>query len=250
MFNLKSIKTQLILYLLFFAVFLAVKDKDFVFLFTTLIAVVSALVIETIVLYLRTKAFQITESAIITGLIIGYVLSTDEAWWRFVLASLLAILSKYLIRFQKKHIFNPAAFGIFLTLIIFGASTQWQGTYIWYILLPFGFYFVQKIRKIEILIGYTVVSLALFGIQAMLQKVPLWHILGYLSYFFIFIMVIEPLTTPIKPMGKFIFGAGVASIIFILSELGAKFDVELFSLLAMNATVPLLNKLSLTSTRP
>jgi len=243
MFNLKSIKTQLILYLICLAIFLSFKDKDSAFIITTAIAVISALTTESLILYLKTKIFQITESSIITGLIVGYVLSSDEAWFRFVLASSLAILSKYLIRFQKKHIFNPAAFGIFLTLIIFGASTQWKGTYVWYILLPFGLYFIYKTRKIEIIIGYAVISLALFGTQAVLEKVSLWHIFGYLSYFYIFVMVIEPKTTPIKPIGKYLFGAGVAGLIFILTGLGVKFDVELFSLLIMNITVPILNKI-------
>ena len=243
MLKLKSIKTRLILYLAFFALFLAAKDRDVLFLGTLIIAVISSLAAESVILYLKTKVFQVTESSIITGLIIGYVLSSDEVWWRFVLASSLAILSKYLIRFRKKHIFNPASFGIFLTLIIFGASTQWKETYAWYILLPFGFYFAQKIRKMEIIIGYAVFSLTLFGIQAVLQKVPLWHIFGYLSYFYIFVMVIEPKTTPLRPIGKFLFGAGVAVLIFILTAAGARFDVELFSLLAMNIAVPLLNKL-------
>ena len=250
MFNLKSVKTQLILYLLFFAVFLAVKDKDFIFLFTTLIAVVSALTIEGIVLYLKIKAFRITESAIITGLIIGYVLSSDEVWWKFVFTPALAIFSKYLIRFQKKHIFNPAAFGIFLSTILLGASTQWRGTYLWYIVVPFGIYFIYKLKKTGVLIGYTLISLLLFGTQAMLQKVSFWNIFGYFSYFYIFVMVIEPKTTPLKTMGKYLFGAGTAALIFILTGAGVKFDVELFSLLAMNVTVPLLNKLPIKSTRP
>lgn len=250
MFNLKSIKTQIILYLVCFALFLAVKDKDFIFLFTTLIAVVSALAIETIVLYLRTKAFQITESAIITGLIIGYVLSTDEAWWKIALVSLIAILSKYLIRIKHRHIFNPAAFGIFLTIIVFGASTGWRGTYLWYILVPFGLYFAYRIKKVEVVTGYAVVSLLLFGIQAFLQKVSFWNIFGYLSYFYIFVIVIEPKTTSVNSTGKYLFGAGTATLIFILTQAGVKFDAELFSLLAMNATAPLLNRLSPTSTRP
>lgn len=244
MLNFKSIKTQLILYLVCFALFLAVKDKDFIFLFTTLIAVVSALAVEAIVLYLRTKAFQITESSVITGLIIGFVLSSDEAWWKFVFASLLAILSKHLIRFQKKHIFNPAAFGIFLSIILLGASTQWRGTYLWYIVVPFGIYFVYKLKKTGVLIGYALISLLLFGSQAILQKVSFWNIFGYFSYFYIFVMVIEPKTTPLKTTGKYLFGAGTAALIFILTEAGVKFDVELFSLLAMNVTVPLLNRLS------
>lgn len=240
----QHIKTQLILYLVCLAIFLSIKDKDIAFLAATIIAVVSALAAESSLLYLKTRVFKITESSIITGLILGYVLSSDEMWWKLALASLLAILSKYVIRFQKRHIFNPAAFGIFLTLILFGASAQWKGTYIWYGLLPFGLYFACKMRKIEIIIGYAAMALSLFGVQAIFQKVPLWHIFGYLSYFYIFIMVIEPKTTPVKTIGKLIFGGAVAVLIFVLTEQGVKFDPELFSLLILNITVPILNKLS------
>ena len=242
MLNLKSIKTQLILYLACLAVFLSFKDKDAAFLAKTVLAVISAAAAETIILYLGTKYVRITGSSVITGLIIGYVLSSDEVWWRFVLAASAAVISKYLIRFRQKHIFNPAALGLFLAIIFLGATTQWKGTYAWYCLLPFGLYFVYKIRKLEIITGYAAVSLALFGIQALLQKIPLWHVFGYLSYFYIFVMVIEPKTTPVKPLGKLLFGAGVAGLIFVLTQLGAKFDVELCGLLIMNIAVPLVLK--------
>jgi Na+-translocating ferredoxin:NAD+ oxidoreductase RnfD subunit len=244
MFKLKSIKTQLILYLFCFAIFLFLKDRDLAFLIAVVIAVVSALTSEAVILYFKTKALRLTESSIISGLIIGYVLSADEAWWKFLLASVLAILSKHLLKFKKRHIFNPAAFGIFLTLIFTGASTQWKGTYLRYIIVPCGFYFIYKIRKIEIISGYFLVSFALFGGQSILQKVSFGHIFGYLSYFYIFVMLIEPLTTPTKPWGKFFFGCGTALLIFILTEMGLSFDVELLSLLTLNAAVPILNKLS------
>jgi len=245
MLNLKSIKTQLIIYLASLAIFLTVKDKDPAFLFAALLAVASAGIIEAVILYSKTKMFQITESAVITGLIIGYVVSSDEAWWKIVFAAALAVLSKYAIRFRKRHIFNPAAFGILVSTILLGASTQWKGTYLWYILVPFGIYFTYKIRKIEVIAGYAIISLALFGAQAFFQKIPPGSIFGYFSYFYIFIMVIEPKTTPINYLGRYIFGAGLAAFIFILTEVGAKFDVELLSLLVMNITVPLLNKMSL-----
>lgn len=243
MLNFKSVKAQLILYLICFALFLAIKNKNWAFLFTTLVAVISAVGIEAFVLYLKTKSLGITESSIITGIIVGYVVSYDEPLWKFVFAAASAILSKYLITFEKKHIFNPAVFGIFLPTIILGASTQWKGTYAWYILVPFGIYFARKIRKLEVLIGYAVISLLLFATQALLQKVSLWNIFGYFSYFYIFVMVIEPKTTPLNPAAKYLFGAGTAALIFILTEAGVRFDVELFSLLVMNAAVPLLNKL-------
>jgi len=86
MLGLKSIKARLIIFLSFFAVFLAVKDKDVIFLFTILIAVVCALATEAAVLYAKTKTFRLTESAVITGVITGYVLSADEVWWKVALA--------------------------------------------------------------------------------------------------------------------------------------------------------------------
>jgi Na+-translocating ferredoxin:NAD+ oxidoreductase RnfD subunit len=243
MFNLRNIKDQLIIFLCCFAVYLSFKDKNAVFLLTILFCVIAAVAFDSAALFLKNRKVNITSSSIISGLIIGYVLSADNPWWVFVITACLAIGSKHLIRLNNKHLFNPAAFGIFLSIVLFGASTWWKGTYIWYILTPFGLYFIYKTRKLEVLTGYAVSALFLFGIQAIMQKAPLINIFGYLSYFFIFIMMIEPKTTPVKPYGKFIFGIGVAALIFVLTESGARFDVELASLLAFNATVTLLNKI-------
>lgn len=243
MINLKSIKTQLIIFLCGFALYLSFKDKDVIFLLTTFIAVISAIGVESVILFFKNKKLSITDSSIISGLIIGYVLSSDNPWWIFLLASFLAISSKYLIQIDRKHLFNPAALGIFLTVILFGASTQWKGTYLWYILTLFGLYFISQIHKLEVVIGYGITALSLFGIQAVIQKVSLLNIFGYLNYFYIFIMMIEPKTTPIKPRGKLIFGIGVAVLIFILTEAGVRFDAELSSLLILNLFALLLNKI-------
>jgi Na+-translocating ferredoxin:NAD+ oxidoreductase RnfD subunit len=142
--KLTSIKKQVIIFLACLALFLSIKDRDATFLLTTFFAVISCAFIESLLFYLRNKKFTVTESSIISGLIIGYVLSSDHPWWMFLLASFLAIGSKHLIRFNKRHLFNPAAFGIFLTTILFGAQTQWKGTYLWYILIPAGLYPVPR----------------------------------------------------------------------------------------------------------
>jgi Na+-translocating ferredoxin:NAD+ oxidoreductase RnfD subunit len=245
MINLRSVKIQLIIFLIAFALFLAIKDQDGLFLLATGIAVVSAVAAEAGFLFFSTRSWQITQSSVISGLIIGFVLSRDQPWWIFACAGLLAIISKRLIRRQKKHIFNPAACGIFLTMILFGAQTQWKGTYLWYILAVGGVYFAYKVRKTEVVVAYAAVALSLFAAQAYIQRVDLRNIFGYLSYFYIFIMVIEPKTTPLNPPGKYIFGGAVAVFIFILTQAGARFDVELASLLGLNACVLLLNKIRL-----
>ena len=41
------------------------------------------------------------------------------------LACALAMASKYLLAFHKKHVFNPAAFGVAVTGLVFGGYASW-----------------------------------------------------------------------------------------------------------------------------
>ena len=238
-----SIKSQLIVFLGLFSIYLCIVEKDITFLTSIIITVVSAAIFDAVITYIKTKKFLITESSIITGLIIGFVISSDNTAWINISACLLAIGSKHLIRINSRHIFNPAAFGVFAAILFLNAFTQWKGTYHWYVLVPFGLYFIWKIGKIELLLGYALTSLCLFGAQAIFQKAPLAGIWGYFSYFYIFIMVIEPKTTPVRPLPKFIFGVIVAALVFLLTNIGVKFDAELCSLLIANTTVLFLKKI-------
>jgi len=242
--SLKSVKSQLIIFLCCFAVYVSLKVTAGAFYQAALIAVISAIGAETALIYLKTRKIALTESSIISGLIIGLVLSSDNPKWIIAFASLSAILSKHILRINQKHLFNPAAFGIFLAVLLFGATTEWKGTYAWQIVVPFGLYFVYKIKKFEVILGYALAALGLFALQAIAQKVPLLNIFGYLSYFFIFIMLIEPKTSPLKPQGKILFGMAAGVLIFALTERGIKFDAELCALLSANASVPLLNRIA------
>ncbi|MFH0941214.1 MAG: RnfABCDGE type electron transport complex subunit D [Candidatus Omnitrophota bacterium] len=238
-----SIKTQLIIFLSIFALYLSFVDKDALFLVTTLVAIAGAMAVDSAIEFFTFKKFILTESSVISGLIIGYVLSNIYPWWIFLWASVFAICSKHLLRIHEKHLFNPAAFGIFLATVLLGVSAQWRGAGLWYILVPAGVYFVSRIRKIEVVIGYVAVFMLLFGAQAFFQKTSLLDVLIYQNYFFIFVMLIEPKTTPVTRKGKVVFGAAVAILVFILTASRVKFDAELLSLLAVNAFSLLLNKL-------
>ena len=243
MLNFRSVKIQLIIFLVAYAVYLAIADRSPLFLLSILLCLIAAIATEAGVRLMKKKQRVFSDSAVITGLIIGFVLSSGHAWYVYIAASALAISSKYVIRVQNKHIFNPAAFGILSVTLLLAATTQWKGTYQWYILVPAGLYFTYRIRKMELLISYAVTALGLWGIQALLQQVNVRYIFGYLSYFFIFIMLIEPKTSPIHRVGRILFGIIVAVSIFIFTEAGVGFDVELGSLLIGNAAVPLLNRL-------
>lgn len=240
-----TVKAQLTGFLALFSLYIWFVDKDAKFLLVLALAVLSAACFDSGITYLKTKKLTITESSLITGLIVGFVLFGDSSPWAICLTSAIAIISKHLINLGGKHIFNPAALGIFLAMVIFSAQTQWKGTYLWFILLPAGLYFSYKVRKLEIVLSYFFASFILFGTQAFMQKINPLQVLGYFSYFFIFIMAIEPKTSPVKILGKIIFGTLLATVIFVLTQAGVRFDAELFGLLALNAATPFLNKLNI-----
>lgn len=238
-----AIKVQLVIFLGLLALYLAAAARDIVYLTAISIAAISAIASDSVIIYLKTKKLTISDSSVVTGLIIGYVLSGAEPLWLFSSVSILTIGSKHLIRIDERHIFNPAAFGIFLA-VLFGASTQWKGANAWYVLAPFGFYFIYRIRKIGIAVSYLIISFILFGIQALVQKEPLFNALIFQNYFFIFVMLIEPKTTPITYFGKMIFGMTAAILVFIFAAAGIKYDAEIISLLILNLFTSALNKLT------
>ncbi|MDO8602872.1 MAG: RnfABCDGE type electron transport complex subunit D [Candidatus Omnitrophota bacterium] len=239
--NTRSIKAQLGIFLLLFSVYITFLEKHAGFLLAICISVIAAALVDSIVTYLKEKEFVLTESSIITGLIVSYVMAGSYAWWIIALTSVLAISSKHLIRFKTRHVFNPAGFGILAAVFLLGLSTEWKGAYLWYIIIPFGVYSSFKIKKLEIIISYFIASFILFGGQAIIQNAQIFDILGYLNYFFIFIMLIEPMTTPLTRFGKIIFGSGVGALVFILYAAGVK-EPELFALTCFNLFTPLLNK--------
>jgi len=57
------------------------------------------------------RTFKMPQSAIITGLIVGTVSVNAPIIGTFI-AAVLAILSKFIIRWKSSHIFNPAVFGV------------------------------------------------------------------------------------------------------------------------------------------
>ena len=240
--KIKSVKTQLSLFLALFAIYTYFIEKNPLFLLGILVAVFASVALDSIINYLKNKKFSITESSIVTGLIIGYVISSDEFWWVIALASIFAIASKHLIRFRKLHIFNPAAFGIFLTVMLFGAYTQWNTAYSWHIIIPLGVYLALKIKRISLVMSYFATALLLYAPQAFLHNASLLDIFGYLNYFFIFIMMIEPKTTPARRRSKIIFGIGVASFVFAFYEIGILLEAELFALLTVNFLGALLER--------
>lgn len=127
-----------------------------------------------------------------------------------IIASIIAMGSKYVFAIKRQHIFNPAAFATFSIGIIFntGGGVWWVSAPV---LLPVvivgGLLLVRKIRRGQVvslfLITYCIVSagISFFNQVSILDFLNTLSILFVQSalLFFVFVMFTEPLTAPAHP---------------------------------------------------
>lgn len=167
---------------------------------------------------LFSKAFHAptnVESVYISALILALILSPAKSPPDYILlffASVLAIASKYILAINKKHLFNPVAIAVVLTAVGFNGSASW-----WIstgLMLPFsllGIVIVRKIRRTDLVFYFIVTALfTIFGFSLM-QGENLFitlkqTLLSSPIFFFAFVMLTEPLTTPPTKMLQSIYG--------------------------------------------
>ena len=147
------------------------------------------------------------ESVYITGFILALIISPVSSSDSFgigflIFASAWAMASKYILAIGKKHVFNPAAFGVALSTLVLGQSATW-----WVasnpVLLPFivvgGLLIVRKIRRFDLVIAFSIVAiitiLATSNASVFLKPIE-QTLLHSVFFFFALVMLTEPLTMP------------------------------------------------------
>ena len=196
----------------------------------------------------KTKSWRIPETAIISGLFIGTILGEGELWYIVVIASAIAMLSKHIIRFKGKNIFNPASFGLVAVSIIFSVSHGWWASSNIYATILFGLFIAYWFQRFHLVLGFWVpfallsVFLTLFVTKQPLDVVG--PFLNNTALFFSFLMLTEPKTSPIQPKGRVMFGVLVA-IFYLIFRFFTPGNSILLGLLLANLFVPFINKIEM-----
>lgn len=186
--------------------------------------------------FIFAKIFKVhvnIESFAITGLILFLILTPYELGrspLNYILFSTIAMGSKYILAFNKKHIFNPAAFSLVL-MGLFGAyeGEWWIGnTFLFPFVLLVGLLIVRKVRKFSLFISYfifAILSISLFAflngsdvIKILSQAIPSWPLL-----FLGTVMLTEPLTMPPKRRLQIFYGALVGFLTGVQFNIGPIF---------------------------
>ena len=214
----KDVRLQIALTLGAIAVISLIRFFSLTIFLSFIISLVGTLLIESLFLYFTKKKIFLSYSAIITGLLIFLIWQSDSLW-TYLLAAVLAISSKYILKLGPKHIFNPAAFGLLTSSIITGTPVAWWGAS-WNILLILILYIgtlpvLKRLRRLYIVGGFLLFYF-IFSILTTQNIQTIQFLIDGTVILFALIMLPEPQTSPISGHWLKKFGVYVALIMIVL----------------------------------
>jgi enediyne biosynthesis protein E5 len=173
----------------------------------TTLAIAVSMICEVVLGWLMYRKLPHLASAYITGISVG-ILLRSPAFWPYALCSILAIMSKYVIRWRGRHLWNPSNFAISAMLLLVPEyvatlSVQWGNT-IWPMLIVWalGVLIVLRVKRFHITATYVVSFIVLSFIRSLITGHPFLAevapITGPMYQLFIFFMITDPRTT-VKP---------------------------------------------------
>ena len=160
----------------------------------------------------NSKSVYIT--ALILALILDPVMASDlKGVGAVIFASVWAIASKFIFAIGRKHLFNPAAFGVALSaLLLDQPATWWVGGSL--PLLPVvlvgGALVARKLRRFDLVGTFVLAALGtvLTTVDPSQYVTVLTQTLGSSPLlFFAFVMLTEPLTAPTARWSRIVFAA-------------------------------------------
>jgi len=190
-------------------------------------------------------------SPLITGLSLSLLLRADEPWLH-ALAGMIAIASKYVLRVDGKHVFNPAGFAIVVLLAspaaVWISPGQWGST-AWFaaLLCFFAILVLHAAHRSDVAIFFLASHAALLLARAVWLgdplTIPLHQLQSGSLLIFAFFMISDPRTTPDSRLGRFMFAVAVAALAHYLAFFMQMRPALYVALIALSPLTLLLDKI-------
>lgn len=225
----KALLGQILLLISISAIFLEPSIRNISVIFVSLI---STIFFDILFTYIRSRKLFIPLAGIVTGLIIGLIITPSTNLFQILVICFIAMAIKNFLRVSNRHIFNPAAAGLVLSGIILNLSVAWWGVSLQTLnslnlerLIPFlivllpAYVSMYRLRRYATVLSFWVIYLFItafqqssFNLNSLFQSV-----LNPSLLFFSLVMLPEPMTSPVNLKRQILFGALVAILIPLLS---------------------------------
>ncbi|MGH3109582.1 MAG: hypothetical protein ACRDQT_01540, partial [Gaiellaceae bacterium] len=255
-----------------------------------LVAVLTSALLEVGIAFRRQRVLMWPASALLTGNGVAFILRVPgtepgdwwslNGWWIFAATSAVALLSKYLLTFRGRHVFNPSNFGLVPCFLLLGPERAdplefWWGplspalVFALALIVTGGFAILGRLHLTEIAVGFWLAFAVGIGVLAASghTMTAAWHV-GTIEgaefwwtlvsspeiLVFLFFMITDPRTIPASPAGRRAYAIGVGSLATLLiapftTEFAAKVAVlsGLFLVCAARPVLVLLGETRLAS---
>ncbi len=213
---LKTPKGYVTMAMITYLLIASIGSKEITGIRNGIIAVFVSFIVDIICNVIKKRKWSMPDGAVITGLIIALILSTATSLVIIAATAAIAILSKHLLVYKKKPIFNPAAFGLLLSVLFFQTGQSWWGAFgdlpVWTILflLVGGYAVTNRVNKFPQVFSFLGTSFLLlllmghFNIGGAVDALRPPFINATL--FFGFFMLTDPPTSPGKDRDQIMFG--------------------------------------------
>jgi Na+-translocating ferredoxin:NAD+ oxidoreductase RnfD subunit len=185
----------------------------------TALAILTSILVEIALGRMMYGTWPHLASAYITGISVGILLRSPFLW-PYGLCSAISITSKYVLRINGRHIWNPSNFGICAMLLLAGdtvasLSIQW-GNDLWAmaVIWLLGSIIIWRLRRFHITATYVAAFFLFALLRSSITGSPVQSeiapITGPMYQLFIFFMITDPKTTVRSKRGQCIVAGAVA----------------------------------------
>ncbi|NHA03513.1 hypothetical protein G7092_06900 [Mucilaginibacter sp. HC2] len=190
-----------------------------------IVSIATSIIAEVLLARLILGTRKNLASAYITGISVGILVRSNMVW-PYVIAALLSILSKYVITYKGRHLWNPSNFGVswllfMAPLSVAGLGIQWGNNLlpmavIWFL----GLGIVYRAKKLHVTLTYVTCFVILAYIRSLITSDPflaeLAPLTGPMYQLFIFFMITDPGTSVSGKKAQIVVVIIVAIVEFIL----------------------------------
>lgn len=194
--------------------------------YESLVASVGAAIVTEIILarFLLGK-WKNLSSAYISGISVG-ILIRSTMIWPYVITAVLSIMSKYVLKYKGRHLWNPSNFGVSWMLFmapldVAGLSIQWGSNFLGLaVIWILGLVIVFQAKRLHVTLTYVISFLILAYVRSLIVGdtflAEVSPLTGPMYQLFIFFMMTDPPTSVSTKRGRIIVAILIALVEFVL----------------------------------
>ena len=189
------------------------------------VSIGAAVLTEVILSRILLGKWKSLSSAYITGISVG-ILIRSVSIWPYIITAVLSIMSKYILKYNGRHLWNPSNFGVSWMLFmapldVAGLSIQWGSNFLGLaVIWALGLAIVYRAKRFHVTIAYVISFIILAYVRSLIVGdtflAEVSPLTGPMYQLFIFFMITDPGTSVSTRKGRIIVVILVALVEFVL----------------------------------